>query len=73
MLDGGGERQEATDDTKNNAAGSQMKLMSFDDFKILSTFYTLKDDLEMIGVINKICDENNKNPFDLKELPFDPK
>ena len=71
MLDGGGERQEATDDTKNNAAGSQMKLMSFDDFKILSTFYTLKDDLEMIGVINKICDENNKNPFDLKELPFD--
>ena len=47
-----------------------MQKISFDQFQQLSTTYDLHDDIKMVEFINKFCDQNGVNPFNLKVLPF---
>ena len=55
---------------KDALASLNSAKISFDQFQQLSTTYDLHDDIKMVEFINKFCDQNGVNRFNLKVLPF---
>ena len=58
------------DDVDALTISQEVKMISFEKFQQLSTTYDLHDDRKMVEFLNKFCDQNGVNPFNLEVLPF---